>query len=76
MTDIWKFWQLIPGTPQQISHYTEHCQNSVVGKTPVRKMTLDTETMKALTGFYFYVQFLEYRVYLEWMGTVVYWMTS
>ena len=28
-----------------------------MGKTPVRKMTLDTETTKALTDFYFYVQF-------------------
>ena len=76
MTNIRKFWQLIPGIPQQISHYTERRQNSVVGKTQVRKMTLEAETTKALTDFYFYVQFLEYLVYLEWMVTVVYWMTS
>ena len=76
MTDIWKFWQLIPGTPQRISHHTERRQNSVMEKTSLRKMTLDAETTKFLTDFYFYVQFLEHLVYLEWMITVVYWMTT
>ena len=74
--DIQKFWQLIPGTPQQISHYTECRQNSVAGKSSVRKITLDAETTKVLTDFYFCVQFQEHFVYLEWMVTVVYWMTA
>ena len=58
-----KIWQLIPGTPQQISHHTERHQNSVVGKTSVRKMTLDAETTKVLTDFYLYEKFLEHLLY-------------
>lgn len=62
VTDIWKFWKLITGTSQQISHYTGRRQNSVVGKTSVRRMTLDIEITKVLTNFYFYALFLEHLV--------------
>ena len=50
------------GTSQQISHYTGRRQNSVVGKTSVRRMTLDIEITKVLTNFYFYALFLEHLV--------------